>query len=139
MVDVVADVGSGRRCRSRPGQRTLTGRYLKIGRTVDCVLQLRMGLNHRARWRRWKRELVVRPPPCPPTGFTYRIAQGDAYDASSGLHYGATAIYNTGNGGCVKTFVASRGTATPVLDSLAPFTWAASDILYASGRYEAAS
>ncbi|MCX4673010.1 hypothetical protein OG453_41345 [Streptomyces sp. NBC_01381] len=68
-----------------------------------------------------------------------RIAQGDAYDASSGLHYGATAVYNTGNGGCVKTFVASQGTAAPVLDSVAPFTWAASDILYASGRYEAAS
>ncbi|MEV0113293.1 hypothetical protein AB0H77_08600 [Streptomyces sp. NPDC050844] len=121
------------------GNGTLTGRYLKVGRTVDWVLQLTWGSTTAPGGGGGNENWWFGLPALPATGFTYRIAQGDAYDASSGLHYGATAIYNTGNGGCVKTFVASQGTATPVLDSLAPFTWAASDILYAAGRYEAAS
>lgn len=121
------------------GNGTLVGRYLKIGRTVDWVLQLSWGSTTAPGGGAANENWWFSLPALPATGFTYRVASGDAFDNSANLHWGASAIYSTLNGGCVKTFVASQGTSAAVLDSAAPFVWAASDILYASGRYEAAS
>jgi hypothetical protein len=121
------------------GNGTLTGRYLKIGRTVDWVIQLNWGSGTVAGGGGASENWMFGLPALPATGFTYRIASADAFDNSASLHYSARAIYNTGNGGVVKTFVSDRADSTGIWDSVLPFTWAAGDILYASGRYEAAS
>lgn len=126
------------------GNGSLTGRYLKVGRTVDFVLQLTWGSTSAAGGGGSGENWWFGLPSTPAAGFTQRTVQADAFDNSASLHYAGTAIYSTLNGGCVKTFVDQLGTGlvatnAPIWDSTAPFVWAASDILYASGRYEAAS
>ncbi|WP_327655691.1 hypothetical protein [Streptomyces sp. NBC_00483] len=121
------------------GNGTIVGRYLKVGRTVDWVLQLTWGSTTAAGGGGSGENWWFGLPAAPAAGFTQRIVQADAFDNSATLHWAATGIYSTLNSGCVKTFVATQGTAAAVLDSIAPFTWAASDIFYASGRYEAAA
>jgi len=121
------------------GNGTIAGRYLKVGRTVDWVLQLNWGSTTAPGGGGGGENWMFVLPSGPATGFTFRIASFDAFDTSASLHYSGRAIYNTGNGGVVKTLVSDRADATGIWDSLLPFTWASGDILYGSGRYEAAS
>lgn len=121
------------------GNGVIAGRYMKVGRTVDWVLQLTWGSTTAAGGGLGGENWMFGLPALPATGFSYRIASFDAFDNSASLHYSGRGIYNTGNGGVLKTLVSDRADATGIWDSLLPFTWAAGDILYASGRYEAAS
>ncbi len=121
------------------GNGTITGRYLKTGRTVDWVLQMSWGSTTAAGGGGGGENWWFGLPAAPAAGFTQRIVVADVFDNSASLHWHASGIYSTLNSGCVKTFVAAQGTANAVLDSVAPFTWAAGDIFYASGRYEAAT
>lgn len=118
---------------------TLAGRYMKIGRTVDWVLQLTWGSTTAAGGGAGSENWMFGLPAAPAAGFSYRIASFDAFDNSSSLHYSANAIYNTGSGGVVKTLVSNRADAAGIWDSVLPFTYAAGDILYGWGRYEAAA
>lgn len=126
------------------GNGALTGRYLKIGRTVDWVMQLTWGSTTAAGGGGGGENWWFGLPAAPASGFSQRIVHADALDSSVSLHYGGGAIYSTLNGGCVKSFVDQLGTQlgasnAPIWDSQAPFVWAAGDILYTSGRYEAAA
>ncbi|MGD6761346.1 hypothetical protein ACOKM5_20645 [Streptomyces sp. BH097] len=121
------------------GNGTIVGRYLKIGRTVDWVVQLTWGSTTAAGGGGGAENWAIGLPAVPASGFTQRIILVDAFDTSASLHYSATAIYSTTLGGCFKTMVSNRADNTGIWDSVLPFTWAAGDILYASGRYEAAS
>jgi hypothetical protein len=121
------------------GNGTLAGRYLKVGRTVDWVLQLSWGSTTAAGGGGGSENWMFGLPAAPATGFTYRIASFDAFDNSAGLHYSGRAVYNTGNGGVIKTLVSDRADASGIWDSTLPFVFAAGDILYGAGRYEAAS
>lgn len=121
------------------GNGTITGRYLKVGRTVDWVLQLSWGSTTAAGGGGGSENWMFVLPAAPASGFSQRIASFDAFDNSTSLHYSARGVYNTGNGGVVKTIVSDRGDSTGIWDSQLPFVYAASDILYGSGRYEAAS
>jgi hypothetical protein len=119
------------------GNGTLTGRYLKVGRTVDWVVQLTWGSTTAAGSGGSSENWMFGLPAAPAAGFTQRIVNVDAYNGS--LHYSGNAIYATTNGGVFRTLVSNRADTNTVWDSTAPFVWAASHILYASGRYEAAS
>ncbi|WP_371528369.1 hypothetical protein OG302_22265 [Streptomyces sp. NBC_01283] len=121
------------------GNGTLTGRYLKIGRTVDWVLQLSWGSTTAAGGGGGSENWMFVLPSVPATGFSQRIASFDAFDNSASLHYSGRGVYNTGSGGVVKTIVSDRGDNTGIWDSQLPFVYAAGDILYGSGRYEAAA
>ncbi len=121
------------------GNGTITGRYLKIGRTVDWVLQLTWGATTAPGGGGASENWAFTLPAVPAAGFTFRSAIADALDASAALHYGAGAVYTTSNGGSIRSLVDQRAASSAIWDSLVPFTWAASDILYASGRYEAAA
>ncbi|MGP4048788.1 hypothetical protein [Streptomyces sp. 2A115] len=121
------------------GNGTIVGKYLKIGRTVDWVIQLNWGSTTVAGGGGGSENWMFGLPAVPATGFTYRIVKADAFDVSAGMHYSGGAIYNNGSGGVVKTFVSDRADNAGIWDSTLPFTFAAGDILYASGRYEAAS
>ncbi|MGW2226788.1 hypothetical protein [Streptomyces formicae] len=121
------------------GNGTLAGRYMKVGRTVDWVMQLTWGSTTAPGGGGGSENWMFVLPAPPASGFTYRVASFEAFDASAGMHYSGRGIYNTGNGGVTKTVVSDRGDNNGIWDSQLPFTWAASDILYASGRYEAAS
>ncbi|WP_425832553.1 hypothetical protein [Streptomyces fractus] len=121
------------------GNGSITGRYLKVGRTVDWVVQLTWGSTTAAGGGGGAENWMLGLPAAPAAGFSQRIITVDAFDASTSLHYSASAIYNTGSGGVFKTMVSNRADNTGIWDSQLPFVWAAGDILYASGRYEAAS
>ncbi|MGW7085009.1 hypothetical protein ACWGH2_16175 [Streptomyces sp. NPDC054871] len=121
------------------GNGSLTGRFMKVGRTVDWVFQLTWGSTTAAGGGGGGENWMFGLPAIPATGFTYRIASFDAFDNSAGMHYSGRGIYNTGSGGVVKTLVSDRADANGIWDSALPFVFAAGDILYASGRYEAAS
>lgn len=119
------------------GNGELSGRYLKVGRTVDWVLQLRWGSTTQPGGGGGSENWAFVLPTPPATGFTYRVASADAYDSSSGLHYSGHAVYSTSDGGVVKTFVSALGDVGGIWDSSLPFTWGTADYLYAWGRYEA--
>ncbi|WP_326808185.1 hypothetical protein OHB04_22870 [Streptomyces sp. NBC_01775] len=121
------------------GNGELSGRYLKVGRTVDWTLQLRWGSTTAAGGGGGSENWMFGLPASPATGFTYRIVNADAYDSSSGLHSIGHAVYSTSNGGVVKTFVSARADVNGIWDSTLPFTYANGDFLYVWGRYEAAS
>lgn len=121
------------------GNGTIAGRYMKVGRTVDWVMQLTWGATTAAGGGAGSENWMLGLPALPATGFSYRIASFDAFDNSSSLHYSARGVYNTGSGGVVKTLVSDRADASGIWDSTLPFVFAAGDILYGSGRYEAAS
>ncbi|CAM5590422.1 hypothetical protein SALBM135S_03218 [Streptomyces alboniger] len=118
---------------------SLSGRYMKVGRTVDWVLQLTWGSTTAAGGGGASENWMFTLPAPPATGFTYRIASFDAFDASASLHYGGRSIYSTASGGVLRSLISDRADTTTIWDSVAPFVWAAGDILYGSGRYEAAS
>jgi hypothetical protein len=121
------------------GNGSLGGRYLKVGRTVDWVLQLNWGSTSVAGGGAGSENWMFGLPAVPAAGFTYRTATVDVFDNSTSLHYSGNAIYNTGSGGVIKTLVSNRADASGIWDSTLPMVFAAGDILYASGRYEAAS
>jgi hypothetical protein len=121
------------------GNGTLTGRYLKTGRTVDWVAQLTWGSTSAAGSGGGSENWMIGLPAAPAAGFTQRIILVDVFDASTSLHYSGTAIYSTSNGGVFRTIVSNRADASGIWDSTLPIVYAAGDILYASGRYEAAS
>lgn len=121
------------------GNGTLAGRYMKVGRTVDWVMQLTWGSTTTAGGGAGSENWMFGLPALPATGFTYRIASFDAFDNSTSLHYSGRGIYNTGSSGVVKTLVSDRADLSGIWDSTLPFTYAAGDILYGYGRYEAAS
>lgn len=121
------------------GNGSIVGRYLKVGRTVDWVAQLTWGSTTApgggGGGENW---MIGLPPFLPATGFTYRIVNLDAHDLSTSLHYSGTAIYSNTFAGVIKTIVSNRADLSGIWDSTLPFTYAAGDILHASGRYEAA-
>ncbi|WP_420034710.1 hypothetical protein ACN2WE_21520 [Streptomyces sp. cg28] len=121
------------------GNGTLTGRYLKTGRTVDWVAQLTWGSTTAAGSGAGSENWMFGLPAAPAAGFTQRIINVDVFKSSNSLHYGGTAIYSTTNGGVFRTIVSNRADSNAVWDSVFPITFAAGDILYASGRYEAAA
>lgn len=121
------------------GNGTIVGRYLKTGRTVDWVMQLTWGSTTAPGGGGGGENWFFGLPFSPAAGFTQRIVVGDVFDASASLHWSTSAIYSTSGGGTVRTFVATQGASNAVIDSVHPFTWTTSDILYACGRYEAAS
>jgi hypothetical protein len=121
------------------GNGTLSGRYLKTGRTVDWVVQLSWGSTSAGGSGGGSENWMFGLPAAPAAGVSQRIVNVDAFDASSSLHYSANAIYATTNGGVFRTIVSNRADASGIWDSTLPFVYAAGDILYASGRYEAAS
>lgn len=121
------------------GNGTITGRYLKVGRTVDWVVQLTWGSTTAAGSGGGSENWMLGLPAAPAAGFTQRIILVDAFDSSTSLHYSASAIYATTNGGVFRTMVSNRATESGIWDSTLPFVYAAGDILYASGRYEAVS
>ncbi|MFF9898508.1 hypothetical protein [Streptomyces longispororuber] len=121
------------------GNGAIVGRYMKVGRTVDWVIQLTWGSTTAAGGGGGSENWMFGLPAVPATGFTYRIASFDAFDNSTSLHYSARGIYNNGSGGVVKTLVSDRGDLSGIWDSSLPFTYAAGDILYGYGRYEAVS
>lgn len=121
------------------GNGTLTGRYLKVGRTVDFVLQLTWGSTTAPGGGAGSENWVFTLPAIPAASFTFRTVKADALDNSAGLHYGAAGTYSTANGGSIRSLVDQQGASGAIWDSVYPFTWAASDILYVYGRYEAAS
>ncbi|MFM9596684.1 hypothetical protein ACKI1O_45850 [Streptomyces scabiei] len=133
----IAEGGGG----SNPtlGNGSLGGRYLKVGRTVDWVMQLTWGSTTTAGAGGGSENWMFGLPAQPATGFTYRIASFDAFDNSTSLHYSGRGIYNTASGGLVKTLVSDRADASGIWDSTLPFTYATGDILYGYGRFEAAS
>ncbi|MFH9012547.1 hypothetical protein ACH4C6_14305 [Streptomyces sp. NPDC017943] len=121
------------------GNGSIVGRYLKVGRTVDWVIQLTWGSSSAAGGGGGSENWMFGLPAAPAAGFTYRIAYVDVFDASTSLHYSGNAIYNTGSGGVVKTLVSNRADASGIWDSQLPIVFAAGDIVYMSGRYEAAA
>lgn len=121
------------------GNGTLTGRYLKVGRTVDWVVQLTWGSTSAAGSGGGSENWMFGLPAAPAAGFTQRIVAVDVFDSSTSLHYSGNAIYSTTNGGTFRTIVSNRADASGIWDSTLPIVWAAGDILYASGRYEAAA
>ena len=121
------------------GNGSLTGRYLKIGRTVDWVIQLSWGSTSAAGGGGGSENWMFGLPASPATGFTYRNASFDMFDNSTSLHYSGRGVYNTGSGGVVKTIVSDRADLSGIWDSTLPVIFAAGDILYGSGRYEAAA
>lgn len=121
------------------GNGTLTGRYAKIGRTVDWVIQLTWGSTTVAGGGGASENWAFTLPASPAAGFTYRTVKADALDTSASLHYGAAGVYSTANGGSIRSLVDQQAASTAIWDSAAPFTWAAGDILYLYGRYEAAA
>lgn len=121
------------------GNGSIVGRYLKVGRTVDWVLQLTWGSTTAAGGGGGSENWMFGLPPfLPATGFTYRIVNVDAFRASTSLHYSGNAIYSNTFAGVIKTLVSNRADASGIWDSSLPFVFAAGDILYASGRYESA-
>ncbi|MFB7711580.1 hypothetical protein [Streptomyces sp. NPDC056105] len=120
------------------GNGTLTGRYLKVGRTVDWVMQLTWGSTTAAGSGGGSENWMFGLPAAPAAGFTQRIVNVDAYD-NGALHYSGNAVYATTNGGVFRTIVSNRADANGIWDSTLPFVYNAGDILYASGRYEAVS
>lgn len=122
------------------GNGQLVGRYLKVGRTVDWALQLTWGSTTAAGGGGGGENWMFGLPAVPATGFSFRTANFDAFKGSPvSLHYSATGVYNTGNGGVVKTIVSNRADASGIWDSTLPFVYAAGDVLYGWGRYEAAA
>lgn len=121
------------------GNGTLTGRYLKVGRTVDWVAQLTWGSTTAAGSGGGSENWMLGLPAAPAAGVTQRIVNVDAFDSSTSLHYSGNAIYSTSNGGVFRTIVSNRADASGIWDSTLPFVYAAGDILYACGRYEAVS
>jgi hypothetical protein len=106
---------------------------------VDWVVQLTWGSTTAAGGGGGAENWAIGLPAVPAAGFSQRIILCDAFDTSTSLHYSGTAIYSTTLSGCFKTMVSNRADNTGIWDSQLPFVWAAGDILYASGRYEAAS
>jgi hypothetical protein len=122
------------------GNGTLTGRYLKVGRTVDWAFQLNWGSTTVAGGGGGGENWMFVLPAVPAAAFTFRTASFDAFDTSGpSLHYSARGVYANTSGGVVKTIVSDRGDLSGIWDSTLPFTYAAGDILYGSGRYEAAA
>jgi hypothetical protein len=121
------------------GNGTLSGRYLKVGRTVDWTFALSWGSTTAAGGGGGSENWMFVLPAVPAAAFTHRAALADAFDASTSLHYSGGGVYANTSGGVVKTFVSNRADLSGIWDSTLPFTYAASDILYSWGRYEAAA
>lgn len=121
------------------GNGALTGRYMKVGRTVDWWIQLTWGSTSAPGSGGGSENWMFGLPAAPAAGITQRIAQCTAYDASSGLIYSGVGAYSTANGGVCRSITSNRGDLSGIWDSTLPFTYAAGDVLYATGRYEAAA
>lgn len=121
------------------GNGSLTGRYLKTGRTVDWIVQLTWGSTTAAGSGGGSENWMFGLPATPAAGVTQRIVACAAYDASSGLIYSGVGAYSQTNGGVVRSITSDRADLAGIWDSTLPFVYAATDVFYASGRYEAAS
>lgn len=109
------------------GNASITGRYRAVGKTIDFRILLVMGSSTTYGTGVYNFSL-----PFTPTALTSWEALGScvATDSSASDRYGLTALYAGGSN------VSAVGGAAGRLGQLVPFTWASTDRLSITGRFE---
>lgn len=113
---------------------SLAGKYMKVGKTVDFVIRLKIGSSGTTiPTTQWRFSLPV----APVTNVTDDwIFSGLAVDSSPSAKYLASA---TNNSSYANHVVAWSAATLAAITSTAPITWASGDTLTISGRYESAT
>lgn len=110
---------------------TLAGRWGRIGKTIDFTISLTFGAS----------TAFTGPPTftLPTTALSLGWAANiDVFDSSaSAWYYGRADAGSTTVLTC-RTWPGTAGINLPAMSATVPMTWATSDVLFISGRYEAA-
>lgn len=111
------------------GNGSITGKYAKLGRTVDFKIRLVRGSTSNQGTTGWTFSL----PFTPATPILETVCDAYAYDDSASLFNPMTAVCVSGSEVVVMNASGTR------IGPGAPWTWAANDVVQISGSYEASS
>lgn len=115
------------------GNGTKAGRYSQIGHWVDFTITLTLGSTSAITG-----SVTLTLPPVTALNSNWMSEDCDAFDSSAGAWYSLGAIATSTTVVTVRSLSTTAASNLIVLSATVPFTWATSDQLIVTGRYESA-